>query len=413
MSDTNSTPNYQEILDKYAADLQAASKTIPDVPETPETPTSLETPKTLETTETPETPTSLETPKTLETPEVSQIISPAPEPEPIVPPTPTPTPAPDPIIEIPPQRPEPIVVTPIDSPLPEVKPKENNFFKYLFFISLIIFLGVLAAVIYSFINTQKPLSKTDATPTVEPSLAPAVVCKINDQEYALGANFPASDGCNTCTCNSDTSISCTEKACDLSPTKSATTSASSKDLKTYTNKVYGITFQYPSSFSITDELPKTKTQGGPKTALELNDTKNNYQISIVIDPAGFGIIADKRITLGYSSTKGLFSTKVDPSTEDDEQNLSEDKKILWYQFDGDSLSNITIITNAPKTDTKLETITTQILSTFKFTSPDYLLEDGSTYRKVTNSLSWDDCGSEDNEVSRKIKQKNFFSCRSV
>jgi len=135
------------------------------------------------------------------------------------------------------------VVTPIDSPLPEIKPKENNFFKYLFFVSLIIFLGVLAAVIYSFINTQKPLSKTDATPTVEPSLAPAVVCKINDQEYALGANFPASDGCNTCTCNSDTSISCTEKACDISPTKSATTSANQ-----YKNTKYKYSLTFPSSW---------------------------------------------------------------------------------------------------------------------------------------------------------------------
>jgi len=138
--------------------------------------------------------------------------------------------------------------------------------------------------------------------------------------------------------------------------------------KTYTNKIYNISFQYPSIFSVSDELPKTKTQGGPKTALELTDSKNNYQISIIINPAGFGpIFADKKITLDYSPTEGLFSTKVVPSTEEDNQYLSLDKKVLWYQFDNDLLSNLTILTFAAKSDTKLETLTTQILSTFKFT----------------------------------------------
>lgn len=47
----------------------------------------------------------------------------------------------------------------------------------------------------------------------------------------------------------------------------------------------------------------------------------------------------------------------------------------------------------------------QILSTFKFTFPDYLLEDGSTYQKINNPLSWDNCGADDNDVSRNIKQK--------
>jgi len=351
MSDTNPTPNYQEILDKYAADLQAASKTIPDVPETPETPTSLETPKTLETTETPETPTSLETPKTLETPEVSQIISPAPEPEPIVPPTPTPTPAPDPIIEIPPQRPEPIVVTPIDSPLPEIKPKENNFFKYLFFVSLIIFLGVLAAVIYSFINTQKPLSKTDATPTVEPSIAPAVVCKINDQEYALGANFPASDGCNTCTCNSDTSISCTEKACDAS--NSATPSAVSKDSKTYTNKTYNFSFQYPSSSTV-----KNNNYTGYLATFVVN------KISLVEPTTDITFyVGSKDESKTYTDTRqikvaGLNAIRVSLSLgQNPPQELvffEKDGKYYHFQFVWDG-----------KTQKDLETFN-QILSSFKF-----------------------------------------------
>lgn len=46
--------------------------------------------------------------------------------------------------------------------------------------------------------------------TCEP---PAGVCKYDGQVYEAGASFPASDGCNTCTCGPDGSVACTEKAC--------------------------------------------------------------------------------------------------------------------------------------------------------------------------------------------------------
>lgn len=39
-------------------------------------------------------------------------------------------------------------------------------------------------------------------------------CKVNNQSYKHGARFPASDGCNVCTC-SDGKVLCTEKACPL------------------------------------------------------------------------------------------------------------------------------------------------------------------------------------------------------
>ncbi|GEM_PF-537613 len=39
-------------------------------------------------------------------------------------------------------------------------------------------------------------------------------CKdVDGKEYKVGETFPAADGCNTCTCGKDGSISCTEKAC--------------------------------------------------------------------------------------------------------------------------------------------------------------------------------------------------------
>jgi hypothetical protein len=39
------------------------------------------------------------------------------------------------------------------------------------------------------------------------------VCKYDGKGYALGESFPATDGCNTCSCEKTGSISCTEIAC--------------------------------------------------------------------------------------------------------------------------------------------------------------------------------------------------------
>jgi hypothetical protein len=46
--------------------------------------------------------------------------------------------------------------------------------------------------------------------SVEP---PVPSCSYGGTQYALGATFPASDGCNRCTCGDDSTVSCTEKAC--------------------------------------------------------------------------------------------------------------------------------------------------------------------------------------------------------
>lgn len=43
--------------------------------------------------------------------------------------------------------------------------------------------------------------------------APAGTCSYGDETYREGDRFPASDGCNTCTCGPDGDIGCTEKAC--------------------------------------------------------------------------------------------------------------------------------------------------------------------------------------------------------
>jgi hypothetical protein len=59
----------------------------------------------------------------------------------------------------------------------------------------------------------------DATFRVKLTIKAAapVTCSDGGATYAVGATFPASDDCNTCTCSSSGSVSCTKKACVCNP----------------------------------------------------------------------------------------------------------------------------------------------------------------------------------------------------
>ena len=140
----------------------------------------------------------------------STEASPPPPPTPIVPPTTSP----------PPSSPTPIL--PAEVP-PAIKPS-FDIFKYTFILSLLIFLGVLGTLGYNFYQQYLGKSGT-STPPPSPTSAPAstatptstAVCQLNDQSYHLGESFPSADGCNTCTCGPDLTITCTELDCS-SPT---------------------------------------------------------------------------------------------------------------------------------------------------------------------------------------------------
>ena len=43
--------------------------------------------------------------------------------------------------------------------------------------------------------------------------ADPITCTVGRETYRPGAQFPANDGCNTCTCMPDGRVACTEKAC--------------------------------------------------------------------------------------------------------------------------------------------------------------------------------------------------------
>ena len=200
MTDTNTDPNYQDILNKYAQDLKEPEPEIPTAPEiTPEP--------------TPVAPTETQPEITPEPEPATPDSTPAPEPPPqpeSPPPSLPPTP---PVDALPPTG------TPVATETPDNPPqKENNFFKYLFFFSLIIFLIVLFFVIRSFLQGQQGTgrpSEEETVPTSSVTETPtnSAHCQFGEQSYALGQTIQADDGCNTCTCEESGELVCTSNTC--------------------------------------------------------------------------------------------------------------------------------------------------------------------------------------------------------
>jgi hypothetical protein len=229
---------YQEILEKYSKEL-ASSKPIEDTPE--------ETAPPVEPAEV--TPEPVPVPEVEPEPEPPIEPTPQPviqeqvpvEPEPTVEPTPVeseptpvepepaPAPTPEPVVMQEETKHSPFVNPPPVSPTPifeavETPPPQNNFFKYLFFLSLLIFISVVGVIIYiTFINPPKPPVPGGSTPDI--NVVPTVsekVCDANDKKFKQGETFPAADGCNTCTCTSYLTITCTTKSCEPAPTTKVT-----------------------------------------------------------------------------------------------------------------------------------------------------------------------------------------------
>jgi len=116
---------------------------------------------------------------------------------------------------LPPPLPKPTPLPPPPLPtLPEKTKNQPGIYKYVFFISLIIFSIVVGSIVLTVINKPKaslapPPSSFSPTPTG--SIQP--VCQLNDKEYQVGESFSTVDGCNTCTCQPNLTISCTSQNC--------------------------------------------------------------------------------------------------------------------------------------------------------------------------------------------------------
>ena len=282
----------------------------------------------------------------------SQELNPSPTPETVTPP---PQPQPEPQSE-PQSQPEPPVAP------PTTPDHESNLFKYFFFFSLIVFLVVFGLVIKSiFFSNLSPQDQTkNITLTPSPTTTSGAVCLLNDKQYQIGETFKSADGCNTCSCGIDLTVSCTELACNSTPT--ATPAASSN--KSYRNTVFGFSFDYPKNFTLTDQLPKTKVEyTNVKDVLTLTDKTNKYSVTIHVLPDGFGpIFPDRQFKLTYSDSSGLTVAEKTDNTE----NLSPESRILQFSYQGKDHPSILVLSTSPKSDQELEGIIIKLLSSLKF-----------------------------------------------
>jgi len=167
------------------------------------------------------------------------------------------------------------------------------------------------------------------------------------------------------------------------------------DWITYENQAYGFRLQYPTNYNYVDELPETKTQGGPRSSLTFTDSENNRVISFIIDPAGFGpIFFDKRFDLVYSVENGFMAGNTQIPSNDGRQYLDPNKNTFWYQFNSDTHPNVTIIATSSKNDTKFESEVNQILSTFVFIDQTFgqneeIRQFANNYARTYINADWD------------------------
>lgn len=196
----NLSPDYQTILDNYAKAVTAQPQPVSPPPQTPVTPV--------------ESPAEAPTPPTLETGFESQLES---------------------------------GLTSLTTPPPS---KKIDFIKIIFYLSLVSFLLVCLYGVYSFLQNPNGQSFfSSPTPTVPPVSTPTPItsCTLNDQKYAINTSFPATDGCNTCTCAPDLQISCTTVTCDVTPPAS-TSSAIPSDWKILSSSQFSFSLKYPPSW---------------------------------------------------------------------------------------------------------------------------------------------------------------------
>ncbi|MBP9817687.1 hypothetical protein KBC75_02925 [Candidatus Shapirobacteria bacterium] len=178
------------------------------------------------------------------------------------------------------------------------------FIKFLFFISLLVFLGVLSAIGYNFYRSMSGSSPVVALPTALPT-QPVLgeTCLLNDTNYQVDESFPSADGCNTCSCTKDLTITCTDKACDA-----FTPQPTGKTVASPTSKINPITTTTTTTTTKTDPLSiATKYLDAYVTAdwattKELSADKN-FDEKIA---AGYELVSYKIISSKYDSDKNYF-----------------------------------------------------------------------------------------------------------
>lgn len=250
----------------------------------------------------------------------------------ITPPTSEPDPKPEAINLV-----EQPVVTPVEAPIiepqpvnllappiyfppePKVETKPSNFFKYLFYFSLLLFIAVATAIIYNFSTLQQPDTSTNTPPTAIPSVANNKFCELSDKKYSVGESFLSEDKCNTCSCTTDLTIACTEKAC-VTPTAVATPKPVSGKL--YKDIKYGYQFTCPTGAKYVLEATSVNGNKIPFKQESCSESNNSVIISVY----------DNTIVHSFGSLK---------------TQISLDKKYI-YTIEGDGMQFNTLVESSFK-----------------------------------------------------------------
>lgn len=178
------------------------------------------------------------------------------------------------------------------------KPPQNNLFKIIFIISLIIFVLTSTVLAFTYFKNQNSSLTTNNQSSTVNNLAPTVspdTCFLNDKTYQAGETFTATDGCNTCTCVSQNNISCTDKECSSS--KSATISTTTnnsapttvtdetQDWQTYTNSTFNYSIKYPKNWSIIQghTYAADDSESIKNKSIEIIDNNQKTVMQIYID----------------------------------------------------------------------------------------------------------------------------------
>ncbi len=347
MTDQNDDQKYQEILNKYAADLASVPATNTQESQGSETPPEPAVVQMVEVPPLPPTPSTPPIPLPTTSPEIqtpdNQAVAAV---DVLAPPVVTPIESPLEIAPEPPQNPTKSPLTPpqlppsppITSSAP-VASSSSSIFKYICLLSFIVFLVVAGNLVWTLIKMNKlsalkgstvlsptpsvTLTETNVTPTIDLSN----MCNLNDKTYAIGDSFPAADGCNVCTCNSSLTFDCTQKICSPSATDSANAAASFIVSKmnptpgqivpnslsyleaTLSSPVDAKTVTLDNVYVVEGE---TKLAGKPTLNTKTNTIRYTFTKAIINTNKG----ADRRITVvltNIKSTKGdiLPDTKYD------------------------------------------------------------------------------------------------------
>ena len=155
-----------------------------------------------------------------------------------------------------------------------------------------------------------------------------------------------------------------------------TTTDVTADWKTYTNDTYGVSFKYPKSWTISDNIPinlSDSKESSPTEYLQVSDQSSTQKpiLSIWVNPTGFGpffpdkeysfntdkgqMIVDKVTTPDYSNQQGMG----DPPNADGVEFISGQSSYKGF--------NYLLFFQYVSGNTDLEQTYRQILSTFQFT----------------------------------------------